>query len=529
MDRPGPSRMTDVTLAETSASPATAVASSSGVDVSGRSDVHLLRKQAIGLGGVLFISFASMSPLTGQLGNVPIAVGIGNGIGAPAGFEIGIVALTLFSVGYVRLMRRVPSSGGFYSFISHGLGRPLGMASGWAALLAYAVVTCSLLGAFGYFGNITISQFFHVSVPWPILGFGALILMGILGHFDIRFNAHVLGVALILEMVVLAVMDIGVFAHGGASGISAAPINPVNAFKGLAPGVGIFFAVWSWVGFETIPNYAEESRDPRRFGPWALYISVIGGGLFFAVCAWAAVEGWGVHSAVHVAATNGGNFYYGPTTRFVAKWVTDVMEWLIMTSSFACGLAFYNTTNRYLYVIGREKIFSHHLGRTHRRWESPHVANAVTLLVDASLTGIFFALYYGSPSFRSFAPFNLAPYYELFGFYAIIATFTVLVNQTICSLACITYFRKPENRDGWHLWTTGIIPALAIATQGAILWLLWANLGKISGTSILFVTLIPWICLVWLGIGILLALVLRARNPEKYETLGRMINTGSIQ
>ena len=104
-------------------------------------------------------------------------------------------------------MRRVPSSGGFYSFISHGLGRPLGMASGWAGILSYAVVTCSLLGAFGYFGNITIDQFFHVSIPWPILGFGALVLMGILGHFDIRFNAHILGVALVLEMVVLAVME----------------------------------------------------------------------------------------------------------------------------------------------------------------------------------------------------------------------------------------------------------------------------------------------------------------------------------
>ena len=97
------------------------------LDISERDDVHKLRRHAIGLGGVLFISFAAMSPLTGQLGNVPIAVGLGNGIGAPAGFEVGIVMLVLFSVGYVKMMRSVPSSGGFYSFISQGLGRP----SGW--------------------------------------------------------------------------------------------------------------------------------------------------------------------------------------------------------------------------------------------------------------------------------------------------------------------------------------------------------------------------------------------------------------
>jgi len=465
--------------------------------------------------------------LTGQLGNVPIAIGLGNGIGAPAGFEIGIVALALFAVGYVKLMNRVPSSGGFYSFISHGLGRPLGMGSGWAAIFAYAVVVCSLLGAFGYFGNITIQQFFHFGVPWPILAFGALALMGILGHFEVRFNAHILGIALVLEIVVLTVMNIAVFAHGGGpSGISLAPINPVNAFKGLAPGVGIFFAVWSWVGFETIPNYAEESRDPKRIGPVALFICVIVGGLFFAWCAWSVVLGWGLHAVDHQAATNGGNLYYAVTTKFAAKWVTDVMEWLIMTSSFACGLSFFNTTNRYLYVIGREKILSRHLGKTHPRWKSPYIANVTTLGVCLVLMGLFFALWYGSKSFQHFAPFNVAPYYELFGFYAIIATFTVLVNQTICSLACITYFRKPENRDGWNLWTTGIVPAVSILAMGAVLWLLWANLGKISGTSILFVTLIPWICLAWLGLGVVGALVLRRRSPDKYEQLGRLINQG---
>src|ERR1700740_1995410 len=164
------------------------------LDISEREDVHKLRRRAIGLSGVLFISFAAMSPLTGQLGNVPLAIGLGNGIGAPAGFEIGIVMLVLFSVGYVKMMRSVPSSGGFYSFISHGLGRPLGMAAGWSSILAYAFVVGSLFGAFGYFGTITISQFFHVGIPWPYLAFGALIVIVLLGHFDVRIGTAVLGV-----------------------------------------------------------------------------------------------------------------------------------------------------------------------------------------------------------------------------------------------------------------------------------------------------------------------------------------------
>jgi amino acid transporter len=496
------------------------------LDVSERADIDKLRRRAVGLGGVLFISFAAMSPLTGQLGNVPIAIGIGNGIGAPAGFWIGIVMLTLFGVGYVKMMRSVPSSGGFYSFISHGLGRPLGMGAGWLSVFAYAFVEGSLYGAFGYFGNITILQFFHVGIPWPYLSFGALVVVFLLGHFDVRLSTRVLGVALILEILVLTIMIVAVFARGGGpSGIPFAPINPVNAFKGLAPGVGIFFAVWSWVGFETIPNYAEESRNPRKIGAQALFICVIGGGLFFAVSAWAVVTGWGLHDVVKEAATNGGNLYYGVTTKFAALWVTDVMEWLILTSSFACALSFHNTTSRYLYVIGREKIFNHRLGRTHEKWQSPHVANLVTSVIVAGLLGLFLLVWYASPSAKSFASFQNAPYYELFGWFAIVATFSVLVNMTLSSLSTILYFRKPEHRNERNLWTTEIIPVLAIVVMLVVLWLLWANLPKIGG-SIIWVNIIPWLCLAWLVIGVGLALVLRRRNPEKYEVLGRMVNSG---
>ena len=496
------------------------------LDISQREDVHKLRKQAIGLGGVLFISFAAMSPLTGQLGNVPLAVGIGNGIGAPAGFWVGIVMLVLFSVGYVKMMRSVPSSGGFYSFISYGLGRPMGMAAGWLSIFAYAFVEGSLYGAFGYFGNITIQQFFHVGIPWPWLAFGALALVFILAHFDIRLSTRVLGVALILEILVLTIMAVAVFAQGGGpTGISAAPINPVNAFKGLAPGVGIFFAVWSWVGFETIPNYAEESRNPRRIGAQALFISVVGGGLFFAFASWAVITGWGLHDAVHQAATNGGNFYYGVTTKFAALWVTQLMQWLILTSSFACALSFHNTNSRYLYVIGRERIFNHRLGRTHARWQSPHVANALTTVIVAGLLVLFLIIWYASPSAQAFASFANAPYYELFGWFAIVATFSVLVNQTLSSVATIVYFRKPEHAHERNLWTTEIIPVLSIGAMGVVLWLLWSNLHSIGG-SIIWVDIIPWLCLAWLALGVVLALVLRQRNQAKYDTLGRMVNSG---
>jgi amino acid transporter len=41
----------------------------------------------------------------------------------------------------------------------------------------------------------------------------------------------------------------------------------------------VFLAFWSWVGFEAVPNYAEESRDPQRIVPRATLISVVGIGI----------------------------------------------------------------------------------------------------------------------------------------------------------------------------------------------------------------------------------------------------------
>ena len=115
-------------------------------DVSQRTDVAKLRKGAIGLGGVLFLTVTGSAPISAMLFNVPIAVGFGNGIGAPASFLFATIILTIFSVGYAAMARKVTAVGGFYSFISHGLGRELGMAFAFASVVAYAVFEASLAG-----------------------------------------------------------------------------------------------------------------------------------------------------------------------------------------------------------------------------------------------------------------------------------------------------------------------------------------------------------------------------------------------
>jgi amino acid transporter len=133
--------------------------------VAGRKDVDLLHAKAVGLIGVLFLTVTGAAPISAMLFNVPVAVGFGDGIGAPAAFLFATIVLLIFSVGYAAMAGKVTAVGGFYSFISHGLGRELGMAMGFASVVAYSVFEASLCGGFAYFMNLKILDLTGAGVP----------------------------------------------------------------------------------------------------------------------------------------------------------------------------------------------------------------------------------------------------------------------------------------------------------------------------------------------------------------------------
>jgi amino acid transporter len=114
----------------------------------------------------LFLTITGSAPISAMLFNVPIMVGFGQGVGAPAAFEFAAVVLVVFAVGYVAMARKKTTAGGFYSYISHGLGRELGIGTGYASVVAYSVFEASLAGGFAYFLNLKLNQF-GVNIAWP--------------------------------------------------------------------------------------------------------------------------------------------------------------------------------------------------------------------------------------------------------------------------------------------------------------------------------------------------------------------------
>ncbi len=148
---------------------------------------------------------------------------------------------------------------------------------------------------------------------------------------------------------------------------------------GLA-GVGFFACFWSWVGFEMAPNYAEESRNPKKMMAAAIYISCIGLGHPLHVLVVDADQrlrlderpvglGGGersTRSRPRTPAISPGNGHPrgqlrerllpGRHRSSPGSGSQNLFQVLIITGSFACALAFWQTSNRYLFAMGREGI-----------------------------------------------------------------------------------------------------------------------------------------------------------------------------
>ncbi len=503
------------------------------VDVAQRDDVHKLKPGAVGLAGVLFLTVTGSAPISAMLFNTPIAVGFGNGIGAPAGFIFATAVLVIFSVGYVAMSRKVTTAGGFYSFISHGLGRELGMASGFSMVAAYSVFEVSLVGGFAYFAQIKAASYgWHVQWYW--FGFFMIALIAALSYFDVKLSSRILGVALICEVIVLIIFD-GVIFTGASSNVSLAAINPINAFKGLpaghfggtalaagAAGIGIFFAFWSWVGFEMAPNYGEESKNPKKNVPRALYISVIGLGVFYTLTSWAGISGYSHFSqSVNVAQNNSANFYFLPALHYSGSLLKGALSWLIITGSFACGMAFHNTTARYMYSLGRENVLPKALGRTHRVHKSPYIAST-TQSVAAALMLLLFVLF--APIDHKLGAGDSVGYLQVYGLMAVMGVVSILAIQALVSLAIFNYFRT-HHAESHHWWTTITAPVIAVITQAIVLYLAISNL-KFLGSGYSYAKWLVWGDVVIFAAGLGYAFWLKTRNRAKYETIGRMINQG---
>ena len=487
--------------------------------------VQRLKPNAVGIIGVMFMAIATAAPITAMVGNVPFAVGFGNGSFAPAGYLVATIVLSLFAIGYATMAKHLTATGAFYGYIAHGLGRIVGMASGLLITMAYVVFEGSLIGIFSYFFKNLLAAEFGIDIHWILPALLMLVLNSILAFYDINIAAKVLGVFLITEIIMLSLGAFAVLFHGGGpDGFAAGDIvNPIGAFSpavgvaGATAGIGLFFAFWSWVGFESTAMYGEESRNPKKIIPIATIASVVGIGLFYVFVSWMAVAGTGPQQAIEVAqSTTPGDIFFAPVREYYGEWAVTMFNVLLVTGSFACGMAFHNCASRYLYALGREglsKRLQQTIGSTHPTHGSPHIAS----FVQTGLTLVILL---------AFLAAGMDPYVHVYGLLAILGTMAILIVQALCAFAVIAFFHfHKEHPSSAHWFKTFLSPLLGGIGMLYVVYLLWEHKETAAGAAAgaLLFKLTPWIVVGIFGFGAALALYFKYRDPSRYELIGRVV------
>ena len=472
-----------------------------------------------------------------MVGNVPISVGFGNGVYTPASYMVITVVLSLFALGYSAMARHITATGAFYGFVSFGLGRVVGMAAGALTTLAYVVFEPAVIGLFSFFADSFANRYLGIDLPWlyfalPLVAFNAIVT-----YRKINMAAGILGVFLISEIVMLTAMTVAVVVSGGGpEGWSLQSLNPFEAFSdfqatvpsvtGPAPtvavagfaGIGLFFAFWSWVGFESAAMYGEESRNPTKIIPRATMLSVVGIGVFYVLVSWAAIVGTGPQRAIALAQSpdTSGQIFFEPVENHLGSWAVGLFEFLMVMSAFACTMAFHNCASRYIYAIGREDastFLGRTIGATHRKHGSPYIAGFAQSAVAAVVVIWFFVT-------------GRDPYLQLFALLGLLGTTALIIVQVLACVACIAYFhlRSPQPADA-NWFRTFLAPLLGGIGMAYMVWLLIQNAAFAAGAAVddIVFRMIPWVVgIVGFG-GIAFALAVRRYSPRRYQMLGRVV------
>lgn len=459
---------------------------------------------AVGTGDLVFFVVAAAAPLTVMAGVAPLAIGMA-GRAAPLGYLLSGLLLIVFAAGFTAMSGFVRNAGAFYAYIGRGLGRPAGAGSAYVALFSYNAIEVGLLVAFGWFTESGFEDLTGVRVAWWFWALAGLVAIGVLGYLKVTFSAKVLGVALVLEVLVLLVLEVGLFAHGGGPrGFDLGTLSPGH-LGGTGVGGMFVLAVGAFVGFEATAIYAEEAREPERTVPRATYIAVAFLALFYTFTVWTIISAYGSDRAQAVANGEGGaDMVFTATERFAGAWAADSMHVLIITSAFAATLAFHNGAARYFYALGREGLLPRRLAAVSPKTRAP--VTAVVAQSALALAVVAVTVVSGAD-----------PYTVTFLWSNGSGILGVMLMQALAALAVYGFFRR--DRRGMPAWRVVAAPLTACAGLAVLIALVCANLDLLTGASGgVNAALIAPLPVLFVA-GAALALRIRRRDGRAYERL----------
>ena len=462
-----------------------------------------LPANAIGLPGVLFQSITTMAPASAVSFSLGAAIPFAGGA-LPLAVLIALIVCSLIALNIGSLARHLPSAGGYFTYVSRGLGSPVGWLTGWLFSLTYLLIVPLQLLVLGPVMDSAVNQYFHLSfgaAGWAVWAMVFAVIVFGLTYFGIKISADTSVVLGAIEISIFVLLSIWLIVTAG-NGNTAATFNPASS---LEPGLngwqgilhGMIFAFLAFAGFESSAPLAEEAHNPRRTVPRAILLAVVSIGVFYVFCSYAGVVGWGFNNIAKYPLDPNP---WGTMANRVWGAFSFIAIFAILNSALANANAGVNAASRVLYAMGRTNTLPAPLMHINARFRTPDLAIIFTMIV-----GVVFTLWPGIVYGPTIA-------FGLLG--TIITIFILLVYMAVC--LSVPFFYRRERRGEFSVLRHIILPAVPFVI------LIFPIVAQFYPAPSPPYNLAGPICAAWLILGVIIVIILNMRAPAALARSGKV-------
>ena len=329
-----------------------------------------LHRGALGLVDIAASTMANIGPAYSFYFSFGLIV-VTAGIAAPLTIIAAGIAIALLGNTLAQFSRAQPSTGGFITFVGKSFGGTSAVTTALLCGAGYIIAISAVLAVSGWFLSYTLLYYFHWNVPWII--FSVLLTGGsvVMMYRGVAVSTKLAGFFFGFELLVLVIVSVAALIKDSGH-LSFAPFewsHLNNGFSGLAPGFPL--AVYLFIGWENSAALAEETGNPRRNVPRAVYLSVALMAVLYLLVAYSTVRGFHDNGTALAAAPIPFITVAHSTLAKVA-----VIAYLAgLTSTVGVLIAAVNSQARLLFNAGREGLLPRWIGKVQPTRRTP--ANAI--------------------------------------------------------------------------------------------------------------------------------------------------------
>jgi len=323
-------------------------------------------------------SISAIAPTTSPALTVPLVFALA-GNGTWLAYLLACGATLLIALCIARFARTSASPGSLYKYATDSLPVIGGRTAGWALLLAYSAAGVSVVGGFINYALVLVPA--ARAIPAPILALIPIAASTWFAYRDVQASARLMLwiEAASVSMIALVLLAL-IFQNGPKLDVPQATLNGVTP-SGVR--LGIVLAIFSFVGFESATSLGHEAKNPLRTIPRAVILSAVLAGLFFLTCCY--TETFGFRQLHQDLGSSQAPFRALATLAHLPVF-GPLIDIGAFVSMFACTLACITPAARVLLKMAQDGLVHAHLGRTHAKNETPHIAVLAVGLVIAILS-----------------------------------------------------------------------------------------------------------------------------------------------